>query len=140
MYACEVGTYAITHSWRSEDNFVKLFFSLQLAVAVVKHSDKKQYGEEWVYLVYTFRSQRKCEGKSSIGERSQGKDLKQKPRRNTTFWLTYRLMLSALGPPTLINNQDSFLQTCPQANLTWAIPQLRPFSGNSRLCQIDNQS
>lgn len=67
--------------------------------------------ERKVHMARTFRSL------SVLSWGESGRNLKQRPWKNTTFWLTHRLMLSGLGPATSVNSKDSLPQTCAQVRL-----------------------
>lgn len=45
---------------------------------------------------------------------------------------------SELGLPTSINDQNSFIQICPQVSLISNSPTQASLSDDSRLCQVDN--
>lgn len=45
---------------------------------------------------------------------------------------------SGPSPPTSINNQDCYPQTCTHTSLVWEIPQLRLLSQMTLVCQVNS--
>jgi hypothetical protein len=106
-----------------------------------------------VYLSYTSRTQPITEGGQG---RHSNKNLKQEPWRDSAWWLVLGLTFSwlsyiawdhqsrdgtthsGLSTPTSLNSQDSFLSVISLANVISRL--MGPFSGKSRLCQVDRES
>lgn len=78
----------------------------------------------------------------SVSRELEVKDVQQKPLRDAVYWITYShaqtyiiclhnprplkdgAMLNGLCLPASINNQYTSLQTCPEANLIYAVPRV----------------
>lgn len=110
---CECGACVIEHTWRSEDNFVELVapWCAVPSCCCDETLYPKDNLERKVHMAHTFRSL------SVLSWGESGRNLKQRPWKNTTFWLNHRLMLSGLGPATSVNSKDSLPQACAQVRL-----------------------
>lgn len=105
-----------------------------------KHHDQEQFGEESTYLILQFQfSSHQWRKKTQ----KLKQELKQRLWRNAAYWFAFCLMLSSIactnqahvprggathsgmGPPIPIISQNNLSQVWLQANLIWAIPQLK---------------
>lgn len=98
--------------------------SVSVTIAVMKHHDPKQAGEEWVCFAYTSISELIIEGSQGRTGRWR-QELEERCLLACSSWfaqpVVYRLQdhqlrsgttYNSLGPPTSVTNEENALQAC----------------------------